>query len=386
MVKLRIKLPADYTFLSELTYEGILYAALNSECNINIDEIIFKDNGFIGKLFSELDDAKINSIGVLMTGNDNINRKLFEKFNVANVASKKTYRDLIFCLKKYHEKLKFKNNVEIKLKKFKKFLLIDVASEKEGLQAALFKIDRYTGLSSLETDLITRQITLYFSKEIALLLLLGLYSSFITTVVQQRERTYYFLLFSPEEIMRLLSEGNKSLMKKYFQVKCEVKNVLRQILKSYQSAELLLTELLVNTRIQDLIIRENLGKVSLALFRVAHEGQTYKIYEVIPISLYRESSFYRVASEYFRNPMQLASQLSKVLSPSEAILKNLSNPKAEENSNLIRAVNGLYRFVILGNMQGWFDFLRELWNAHEKRKDKSGGSIYLKLLKMLSYV
>ncbi|MCS7374584.1 MAG: hypothetical protein NDF56_06375, partial [archaeon GB-1845-036] len=130
----------------------------------------------------------------------------------------------------------------------------------------------------------------------------------------------------------------------------------------------------------------NLGKVSLALFRVAHEGQTYKIYEVIPISLYRESSFYRVASEYFRNPMQLASQLSKVLSPSEAILKNLSNPKAEENSNLIRAVNGLYRFVILGNMQGWFDFLRELWNAHEKRKDKSGGSIYLKLLKMLSYV
>ena len=386
-MRLKLNLPADYTFLSELMYEGILYTVLRSECSININEIIFKDPVFLGKLFASLKDDEISEIGVSMAGkNDTLNEKIFGKFNIINVSSKKTYRDLMFLLKNYSAKLISKNIIEVKLDRSKKLLLMDAKRKEDGVQAALFKIDRYTGLSSFESNSTSQQITFYFSKEVALLFLLGIYSSFTTTVVKQRKRMYYFLFFSPEEIIRLLSRENRLLLDKYFSVKKKTKDSLKQILKSYQSNELILTEILLNTKIHNLMIRENLDKVSLTLFRVAHEGQTYKIYEVVPINLYRESSFYRIASKYFRNPMQLANQVSKILSPNEAILKNISNPKAEENSNLIKAINGLYRFVIFGNMQGWFDFIRELWNAHEKKKDKTGRSIYLNLLKMLSYV
>jgi hypothetical protein len=45
----------------------------------------------------------------------------------------------------------------------------------------LLKVERYTGITSLESNLSTRQITIRCSREILLLALLGIYSSFVIT-------------------------------------------------------------------------------------------------------------------------------------------------------------------------------------------------------------
>lgn len=385
MVQVKLNLPVDFTFLSELTYMGILYSILKSECKFDNREVNFKDNMFLSKIYAKLDDEETNKITLGMVGNDNLHRNIFQRLNLSNVSCRKTYRDLMLLLKSYNEKLVSKNIIEVKLNKKRNLLLIDIMNKNEGVQAALFKIDRYTGISSLENDWTTEQITLYMSKEVALILLLGIYSSFITTIRHKNQRIYYFLFFSPEEIMRLLTERNRILIEKYFKIKDETKKVLRTIIRGNQPNELILTEIFLNTSIQNLMIRENIDKISLALFKVGHEGQTYKIYEKIPITLYSKSVFYRLASKYFREPEELANKLSIVLSPNHIILKNISNLKADENSNLVRAILGLYRFVVLGDMQGWFTFLRELWNAHEKRKNAKGQSEYLDLIRLLSY-
>jgi len=55
--------------------------------------------------------------------------------------------------------------------------------------------------------------------------------------------------------------------------------------------------------------------------------------------------------------------LSEALSPNKTILKALASLNAKnklsEADNVLKVVQELYRFVIFGDAQGWFGFVRE---------------------------
>lgn len=390
MVKVKLNLPVDSTFLSEVIYEGILFSILKSISSFNLREIIIEQD-FLSKAYEELDEAKIDSIRIVMSGNDNINTKIFEKLNLSGVRSRKTYYDLIKLLKIHSSSLMSKEEIDLEVKTTKKDVLIDIKNKKEGISAPqLFKIDRYTGITSLDTEYTSQQLTFYFSKDVALIALLGIYSSFVTSIRQQQQTYCYFLFFSPDEIVRLLSEGKRELIEKYFLIKNKAAKELREIIGKSSFNELIITEIVLNIELQNMMVKENLDKVSLLLFKIAPEGQTYKIYEQIPITVFRETAFYKIAEKHFRDPVKLSERLSEVLSPDGIVLKTLSalnrQNKAEEADNVLKAIQNLYRFVILGDLQGWFGFLRELWNAHEKKKDNKGRSKYFGLIRDFAYL
>ena len=390
MVKIKLNLPIDLTFLSEVIYEGILFSILKSSPNFNFKEIIIEPD-FLPKAYGELDEAKIDSIRIVMSGNDSINFKIFEKLNLMGIRSRKTYYDLIKVLKTHSSSLTSKEEIDLGVKTTKRDVLIDIENKKEGLSAPqLFKIDRYTGITSLDTEYTSQQLTFYFSKEVALIALLGVYSSFVTTIKQQKQTYHYFLFFSPDEIVRMLSEGKEGLIEKYFLIKDKAAKELREIIGKSSLSELIITEIGLNVELQNMMVRENLDKMSLILFKIAPEGQTYKIYEQIPITIFRETIFYKISEKHFRDPMKLSERLSEVLSPDGIVLKTLSTlnrqNKAEEADNVLKAIQNLYKFIILGDLQGWFGFLRELWNAHEKRKDSKGRSKYLSLIMNFAYL
>jgi len=391
MVKINLSLPIDSTFLSETMYEGILFSIVNSklQCNFNLKTVDIKSD-FLSRAYERLDEKRINDIGIRMSGNDNINIKIFEKLGLREIESSKSYRDLITLLKAYNKNMTSKKEINLKIATTKKYLFIDIKSKVEGLSAPqLLKVDRYTGITSLDFEYASQKLTFYFSKEAALTSLLGIYSSFIVSIRQQQQTYYYFLFFSPDEIAYMLSVGKMKLIEKYFLVKNKTIKVLKKVIEKSPINELIIAEIALNLELQQMMIEENLDKISLLLFKISPEGQTYKIYEQIPITIFRENMFYRIAEKYFHDPIKISKHLMAILSPNNVILETLSTlnraTKAQEADNLLKAVQNLYKFVILGDLQGWFSFLREMWNAHEKRKNSEGRSKYLTLIKSLAY-
>jgi hypothetical protein len=328
-----------------------------------------------------------------MSGNDNINVKLFEKLGL-NVKSRKTYYDLIRLLKENSDRLVSKDTIDLEMSIVKKDTLIDLKSKSEGLSAPqLFKVDRYTGISSLEAGYTSQQLTLYASKEATLIGLLGVYSSFVTTF----KRTYYYFLFlSPDEVISLLAEGNRRKVEGYLIVKERIAERLREILGKSTITELIMLEVLLSVEVQNLMIEENLDKISLVLFKIAPEGQTYKIYEQIPITIFKKPKFYRVIEKYIGDPQRFCEKLSEALNPNRTLFKALASLNAKnkfsEADNVLKAVQELYRFVVLGDTQGWFGFVRELWNCYSKlanssdRWERNRSKDYIKIVRDLAYI
>jgi len=383
MVKIEINYPVDGTFLSSLLFEGLLYTMSKSDCKINVNSVEFGDAKFISQIYAELDDQRIKNIKVPMVGNDNINKKLFEKFGFTGLASKKTYSDLLNTLKSICEKITITRDLNISAKLKKDYILVDLDDKSEGIQAAIFKAERYIGISSTEAKLISEHLTQYFSKEVTLILLLGLYSSFIATIAwQRRQSSSFFLTFSTEDIMKLLREANREQIEIYFEIKDEAVSALRNIILKNPHNELLLTEMALNVQLQKLLREKNIDKISFTLFKVTLEGQIYKIYEQIPLTILSESPFSKVASKFFKGSRDLINYLHWLFSsPNSIILNSLADPNNPVYSNMISAVNSMYRFVMLGDIQGWFEFIRELYNAHEKTKNEKGESEYIKIVK-----
>jgi len=384
MVKVKINYPVDGTFLSSLLFEGLLYMVSKYDCKFNVNEVEFKDQKFASHIYAKLDDQRIRNLKIPMVGNDNINTKLFEKFGLVNVKSKKTYSDLLNVIKGNSEKIMItKDPIVISVNLKRDGIFVDVTDKSEGVQAAIFKAERYIGITSTDTNLTSKHLTQYFSKEVALILLLGIYSSFIATVMmQKRQPSFFFLTFSSEDLIKIFRDGNRMKVETYFEIKSEAMNALRNVILKNPHNELMLTEMALNIQLQKMLKQRNIDKISFTLFKVALEGQIYKIYEQIPLTILSESPFSTIASKFFRRPEDLINYLYRIFSSQDSIILNcLADPDNPAYSNIILAVNSMYRFVILGDIQGWFEFIRELHNAHEKTKNEKGESEYIKIAK-----
>jgi len=398
----KIILPVDSTFLSEVIYEGVLQYKYHNGSFIdafkNILERIPKDKtlnlsgndismikrrkgkdilrvGFPEQILQQLDNKYTNEV---------IYDRVKARKNYRNLLSTEFIKELLGC--KDLENTKLKNGFQMELKKDEA-----VVDKKEITAPQILKVDRYTGYTSLETRFVTGQLTLYVSKEIALLALLGIYSSFVTTFRQQ-QTYYYFLFFSPEEILRLIDKPSDKV-RKYFLVKNIAIERLSSVLERSTLNELLLLEILLSVELQKLMDQEQLDKISLMLFKIAPEGQTYKIYEQIPMTIFRKPSFYQVINKYFRDPKEFCKKISEVLAPDRVIFKAIASlntrNKLSEADNALKAIQELYRFVILGDPRGWFGFIRELQNCYSKLanspdgRERSRAKEYLGILRSL---
>ncbi|MEM2748431.1 MAG: hypothetical protein QXX53_05090 [Archaeoglobaceae archaeon] len=375
MPKVRLSLPVDSTFLSSVIYEGLLYLIPEHSKTFSLRDIDF-ENDFLAKAFSQLEDDRIANVRIVMAGNDNINAKIFEKIGLA-LQSRKTFYDLLKMLKDNSNAIKLTKNIDIELKINKKDNLIDLNKKGDGISAPqLLKIDRYTGFSSLETPYTSQQLTLYTSTEVALIALLGIYSAFVVSTRQQQQNNYYFLFFSPDEVLKLLANGNKDLIKAYLQVKDKAREMLSEIIARHYSHELLIAEVALNLEIRDLLKKENLDKVSLMLFKISPEGQTYKIYEIVPLEFFSDTRLDAI-SKYFRDQEKLIETLREVVSPRSILLEALASMNRKnryaEAENILVAIQGLYRFVVLGDAQGFQEFMQKLSEAVRKLENSEDG-------------
>jgi len=371
VIKAKLKIPLDSTILNELIYEGLLYLIGNgfSE-SVGFDSVELSDDAFIGA-FGGLDKGKIENINVFMSGNDNLNQKLLELFKIRG-SCKKNFREILKILQNQSKILgDCRTDVEISLQEKRGKIYLGNGSEQDRLTAQIFKVDRYTGYSSLESPYTSQQVTLYFSKEIALILLLGIYSSF--TVAVRADRSFYLLLFSADEIQAVFDE--KSMARKYLDIRAIIEAQLSSVLRT-RVKELLPIILSTNVTVINHLRTENLDKLSVSLLKIDQEGQTYKIYENISLTAYSQPFFLKILEKFGKNSNFTIGRLSNALGSDSILLQALTSRGVPERCNVLRAIMGLHRFVANSDAQGLFTFVRELSNASLKCASESNKKQY----------
>ncbi len=388
MVKVKFNLPPDTTFLSSVLYEGVLHATSRYSLNYSYKEAEFKPE-FLKEAFKDLRQEEYNNIRITLTGNDNINELLFKKFNIPVKIQNKTLRDTFKNLNENFNLLSIdKEEISLQQVERKGNILMDVNKKEEGISFQLLKTDRYTGFSSLETGYMDKQFTLYLSKELTLIALLGIHYSYVYTSRENNKDNIYFLFNSPDQISELLSKNDKNYINTILDLKENIKSAIRKILQKIYLPELILLELLFNIELVNKIRSGNLDKISTMLFRIKREGNTYKIYEVTPITVFKDSVFTEKIREYFRNSTDTFIKAISGFLKNSYVLNALGSfnmkRKIDEADNILRAVQNLYKFVILGDSQALYGFIRELWNAYNKTdEDSSAGKEYIKLIQSI---
>jgi len=400
----KMTIPPDSTFLSEVMYEGILQYLKNGGNmkkaleNVCREERILK--GSLPLVGNDLSVKKKSRYEIrfpekllqLMNPsvyNDGlIRQKIEKKENIKNLFQGEFIKGITESQYVDQMKLDFEN-ILVELKKDSMVIGGD-----ELAAPQILKVDRYTGITSLEEEYTDKQMTLRLSKDMALLFLLGMCSSYVAY-----DKPYiYFLFFSPDEVVYMLlgsGEQVERIISSYFMIKNNVVNKLREIIRGLVTNEILLLEVALGVELQELMLKENIDRISMILFRIAIEGNTYKVYELVPIHIYRKPAFYEILKTYVRDPLRFCRKLSDELSPSKPILKTLASFKSKnkfpEADNILRAIQGLYRFIILGDSEGLLQFHREISNAYTKLVNSSSGNeraravYYLRLLHTLMW-
>ncbi len=368
-ISIVISLPLNDALTSLLIYEGLVYLMSKTPVKVEGNKVTIPRDG-IAKVYRELSDETLNKINVTTVGkNDDSSLKRFidwlgiskeeleERLASLYINERRrkrklritNYQELLYILKHSFKKLKISTDtIFVGTTIGKKHIIIGEVKGDKGLSFQFLKSERYTGLTSTEHEYTTRQITTYVSPEVLLLAMLGLYSSF----VYRNANTYYFLFLSPLEIGEILfSNNNPETM---MRIKDKARDILEQVIKRQFKEELLAAEICLNTKLQEVLGERDVKSISLLLLKVNQEGQTYKVYETIPFTI-----FFREAKEVYR-------LLEKIIAPDGIVLERLRNSDNVEHSNLMSVIIGLYRFVILDDRYGIYQALRELHNAYVK--------------------
>jgi hypothetical protein len=178
--------------------------------------------------------------------------------------------------------------------------------------------------------------------------------------------------------------NDEEYRKRLFRTKEAIRENLRRALGKTTISEAVLLQLFLTVEIERLLEKENLEKLSTILFKISPEGQTYKIYEQIPIGVSRYH-FSDIVRKYFRE--NFLEDLSNFLRPDGMIFETLGNLDYPEANNVVRGIFGLYRFIVSGNSEGIYECAREFYNAHKKLegssnpREKKRSKIYQQIVK-----
>ncbi|MEM3480521.1 MAG: hypothetical protein QW576_02410 [Candidatus Korarchaeum sp.] len=374
-MRVELRLPPDSTFLSQVMYEGLLYLIHSApQSSFGLDGVSLSD-GAICRAYEGMSDERIESISVNMTGNDKVD-KLLDAIGVKERPEKKTYRGLLKLLKdkcKEASLMRNRDSITLQIKLDRGEIFLDSPHFSELAAPQLFKIDRYTGISAGETGLISKQLGLRSSPEVILIGLLGVYSSHIVTVRQQGSAYHYFVFLSVDDMLRVLSSGDRARLEHVYFIKEQLRELLMETLEASVMSEIMTLEVMLSSAIRAELRKRNLDMVGFNVFRISPEGQTYKVYETIPLTVYANPMFYQVLLRRRINAEGVCEALQEALSPNKAIMKALASfnspKKLSEADSVLRGVLALYRFITLADTYYLFQFLRYLSEARAILRD-----------------
>lgn len=368
-IEVILEQPVDSTLTNLLIYNGLVYLIANVGIETkSYPNRIFLKSDALTYAYKTLDYNIIEKITLQPVGNDKKYNILGDFLRILKIKLRDklernlNYMDALRLLRENSDKLEnIVRKIIIKTHIKNKEVVIGEIEKGKSVKLQLFKSERYKGLTSTEHRYSTSNLSTAVSPDVMLLALLGLYSSFVTSMrigsggARQQDSYYFFIFLSPDEIIEILS-GYKDA-KIVSLIKDEARGILKEIIKQFYNEELLTTEMCLHTKLLEAMSKYNVSSLSLLILKVKEEGgRTYKIYESIPITV------------YYRKWNELYKILGNMVEPGSIILERLRNNDNIEYNNLVSFVTGLYRFSILNDIAGLYVALRELHAAYIKVK------------------
>ncbi len=405
MPRIDLLVKPDNTFLSQILYEGLLILIQHSsEARIDINSLELPHDVVrrVLKTYRDNDDLRgeLNYIKIGFVGNDlryHIGSTILSNIGI--------HIDRKIAIKKYVDVINhLLNNVEHVKDLVDDVLIYKISGGKlvigrkygEVIGAPqLFKIDRYTGLTSLDTDTTFKHFGTASTIQWILIGILGILSSYVTLAGFKREFSHYFLFLSPDEIVNMLGKGDQGYIYNVMVLKKKLIKRLREVLQRPVFDELLLLEILLDTSLVSELKKLDIDHLSFQLYRVVSEGQTYKIYNILPITLYSKPYYIDLLDRVARDRDGLLDSLRKALDTRGPILRAIysfhTDNKYVEADHMVSAVRELYRLIISSEPDGLYGFLREieasatvLENSRDER-ERGRAKQYRRILREISY-
>jgi len=342
---LEIRTPPDGTLLSSMLYEGLL--RIKSVCAAGLAKECLKEN--LSNIIAR------NKVSFQFTGND-----------IKYVKFKELNNDFIDFLFNNIDVLDLRIQVELVKEKSKVKVRVGSSTPSRARREYSFQImkaDRYKGISSIDLQTIDEEITTYADMNGLLVFFYGLASSYITTSIAKDAVNYYFLFFDVETLLEDVLRGDPSM---WFNIKDRAASTIRDAIEALGgfNDEVITLVVLLDAYVLEALKNQNVSNVGFRLVEVRREGQTYKIYADIPISIYVNQKIYEDA--------RLVNELSEVL---KVLLRHAGRfvggiDRYGDGYHAFKAIRYLYNYVVSGNPTHLASMYREVHEAHEIARSK----------------
>ncbi|MCD6487630.1 MAG: hypothetical protein J7K21_00190 [Desulfurococcales archaeon] len=404
MPRIKLMVKPDNTFLNLLLYEGLLtliqYSGTDVRININEIELPHDALRRVLKAVRDSEDARkeLDFVKIGFVGND-----LRHKIGAAILLKTGIPISKSISIKNYASVLKYLvDNADRIFDLMDDELLFNIISgnlvigRKKAISAPqLFKIDRYTGFTSLDANTTYKQYGVRASIQWIIIGILGIMSSYVTQAGTKREFSHHFLFLSPDEIAGMVGSRDPVYIFNIMMLKKKLIHRLREILKRPIPEELLLLKILLDTGLIAELRRLDIDHIAFQLYRIVVEGQTYKIYNTVPIILYSMPYYLDLLNRIARDGEKLVESLRKALDTKSPIIRAIYSfhidNKYPEADHMVSAIHELYRLIALGDPSGLYGFMRELETASKALEESSEEDSrnrarqYRRIIKEISY-
>ncbi len=354
-MKAEILTPPNESLLSSMLYEG--YIRILGRCGEDVDEECIKE------VLKVLKEKEVN---FRFTGNDvkQTSRKIQEKFKV-NIRS---LQDLL----NFFATLKIQDlRIDVRLSD-KKDVLVGVPgfTEEEGYSFQIMKIDRYGGISSIESGTFTEQVTTYADLSGLLMFFIGLASSYVTSI----RTDYYFLFFDVRTLLTWVLTGGASNVGNWMIIKDELLENIEERIKEYGDIndEAITLSVLCNSSLLEALRKSQADYTGFRLIKVCMEGQTYKVYVDMPLRIYPKMRFHESWEEEKRIMEEIEKIINILIRPASRFINGRDS--VGDGYHAFKALRYLYLYVTTGNPEYLGMMYREIHEAYVMAK--RGGSRY----------
>jgi len=349
-LKVEILAPPNETLLSSMLYEG--YIRILGSCGEDADESCIKE---------VLKNLKEKEVGFRFAGNDikHTLREIQEKFktNISN------FQDLIglFTTLKIQD---LRIDVRLSDRKDAVFVGSPGFTEEGGYSFQIMKVDRYGGISSIESRTFTGQVTTYADLGGLLMFFTGLASSYVTSVGVD----YYFLFFDIETLLTWVLRGGASNMKNWMIIKDGLLEKIKEVIEEYGGIndEAITLSVMCNISLLEALRKSQVSYTGFRLIKVSMEGQTYKVYVDMPLRVYPKIRLTENEEEEKRMLEEIENIVSILIRPASRFIKGRDN--VGDGYHAFKALRYLYLYVTTENPSYLGMMYREIHEAYVTSK------------------
>ncbi|MEM0083866.1 MAG: hypothetical protein QW743_00025 [Candidatus Methanomethylicia archaeon] len=333
--------PLNSSILSSMLYEGLLF--IRSECGDDADLDCLKE------LWDKKKDVHFDFVG---------NDKKYIDF----IKNAKSFNDFAKYMKSIiPQDLNIYVSVNPKLQRVFVGSKSFVESGRKSYSLQIMKVDRYMGITSTELGITNKEVTVYADLNGIYLFFLGLISAYLTSIRGKGVNDYYFLFFDTGVLPFILRNP-----KNWMVIKENIANELKDVLNKLKSVvdEIITLSVLLNSFAVKSIKEQNVRFTSLRLVKLSNEGNTYKVYNDMPLEIFVDQKIY---------------MNEKVVETLQGVLKTLIDPASKfvngvdqqgDGYHAYMALKYLYSYVMTGNSEYLEKCFREIHEADRINPEK----------------